>query len=246
MKKQEKAGKTTSAGNGIGTRNERSLHAALKQWYALPGDRFEVPLMGFVIDLVRGGQLIEIQTRNFTAIRQKIKKLVEEHKVHLLHPITLEKWIVQVDATGSTVLSRRKSPRKGHLSDLFAELVRMPELIRHENLSLEFPLIQEEEVRCPDGQGSWRRKRVSVKDRRLLQVLSTHRFVTAADFLQFLPVSLPVPFSNKCLAAATALPLYRCRQITYCLRKMGLIVQVGKKANEILYEIKEQEQAACA
>ncbi len=246
MNKQEKEEDIISVGNGIGTRNERSLHAALKQWYALPEDKFEVPLMGFVIDLVREGQLVEIQTRNFTAIRQKIRKLVAVHKVHLLHPVTLEKWIVQVDASGSTIKSRRKSPRRGNLTDLFAELVRMPELIRHENLSLEFLLIQEEEIRCQDGQGSWRRKRVSVKDRRLLQVVSTHRFVTAADFLQFLPASLPIPFSNKCLAAATALPLYRCRQITYCLRKMELIVQVGKKANEILYEIKEQEQPAGA
>ena len=42
----------------IGELRERSLHAGLKSWYALPRDRIEVPLEGYVIDLVRRGTLI--------------------------------------------------------------------------------------------------------------------------------------------------------------------------------------------
>ena len=37
----------------IGTLRERPLHAALKRWYALPGDRAEHAVDGYVIDLVR-------------------------------------------------------------------------------------------------------------------------------------------------------------------------------------------------
>ncbi|WP_018479180.1 hypothetical protein [Pontibacter roseus] len=227
---------TPTQSNGIGLRNERSLYAALKQWYAQPGDCFEVPLNGYVIDLVRDGQLVEIQTRNFSAIRQKLQTLVQEHRVHLVHPITLEKWVVQVDKKGSTTLSRRKSTSKGRLTDLFEELVRKPELISHANFSIEFPLIQEEEVRCKDGKGSKRRKRESLKDRRLVGVLDSRVFRSNLDFLSFLPPSLPQPFSTKCLAQATGLPLHRCRQITYCLRKMDAIVVTGKRGNELLYE----------
>lgn len=225
----------TSEKNGINLHNERSLHAALKQWYAQPDDRFEVPLYGFVIDLVRGEQLVEIQTRNFSAIRQKLQQLLETRRVHLLHPITYEKWVLQVDATGTNVTSRRKSPYRGHLTDIFEELVRIPELLKHDNFTIEFPLIREEEVRCRDGKGSKHRKRVSIKDRRLLEVISSHRFGNSADFLQFIPADLPQPFSNKCLANVLRLPLHRCRQITYCLRKMGAIAVVGKKRNELLF-----------
>ena len=39
--------------SGIGLLNEKPLHASLKQWYARPGDRFEVPVDGYVIDLSR-------------------------------------------------------------------------------------------------------------------------------------------------------------------------------------------------
>jgi hypothetical protein len=38
--------------SGIGLLNEKPLHAALKQWYARPGDRFEVAVDGFVIELI--------------------------------------------------------------------------------------------------------------------------------------------------------------------------------------------------
>tara|TARA_B110000014_G_C20100324_1_gene577464 strand:- start:1253 stop:1462 length:210 start_codon:yes stop_codon:yes gene_type:complete len=37
----------------IGTLNEGSLHASLKQFFAQPGDEFEVPINGYVIDIVR-------------------------------------------------------------------------------------------------------------------------------------------------------------------------------------------------
>lgn len=43
--------------SGIGLLNEKSLHASLKQWYAQPGDRFEVAVDGFVIDIVRNDQM---------------------------------------------------------------------------------------------------------------------------------------------------------------------------------------------
>jgi hypothetical protein len=38
----------------IGLLNEKPLHAALKDWYARPEDRFEVSVDGFVIDVVQG------------------------------------------------------------------------------------------------------------------------------------------------------------------------------------------------
>lgn len=226
----------TASANGIGLRNERSLHAALKQWYARPDDQFEVSVGEFVIDLVRGNELIEIQTRNFSAIKCKLQKLVKSYKVHVLHPITMEKWVVQVDRNATTTLSRRKSPTKGSLFDLFEEMVRIPELINHPNFTVEFPLIREEEVRCKDGKGSKHRKRESIKDRRLVDVIESKLFTSNLDFLSILPPTLPQPFSTKCLATALNLPLYRCRQITYCLRKMDAIVVVAKRGNELLYE----------
>ena len=68
----------TASAPGIGTLRERPLHASLKRWYAEPGDRTEVAVDGYVIDLVRGDLLIEVQTRGLSSARHKVAALSRE------------------------------------------------------------------------------------------------------------------------------------------------------------------------
>ena len=224
---------------GIGVRNEKSLHAALKRWFAQPGDQVEARVDGYFIDLVRDGELIEIQTRNLRALRRKLKVLLEHHLVRLVHPIAQEKWIVRKTGSGKKILGRRKSPKVGRLTDLFAEMVSIPDLINHDNLVLEIVMIQEEEIRHADGRGSWRRKGQSVKDHRLLDVLEVVSFAKKEDFLRFLPGDLEQPFSNQSLTQRMDISIHTTRQMTYCLKKMGLIQPVGKHRNQLLFKITE-------
>ena len=92
---------STASPPTIGTYQEKSLHAALKDWYAAPGDREEQPVDGYVVDLVRGDELIEIQTRNFAAIRRKLSTVLQNYAVRLVHPIPAQKWIVRLGRDGS-------------------------------------------------------------------------------------------------------------------------------------------------
>ena len=62
---------------------EMTLHASVKEWYASPGDQIEVEIDGYVIDIVRGDTLIEIQTRNFSALKDKISDLSQFHQVRI-------------------------------------------------------------------------------------------------------------------------------------------------------------------
>jgi hypothetical protein len=59
----------------IGTLNEGALHAQLKDWYRRRGDRIEQVVDGFVVDLVRGNLLVEIQTGSFAPLRRKLDLL---------------------------------------------------------------------------------------------------------------------------------------------------------------------------
>ena len=228
--------KTISRKPGIGLEKERSLHASIKEWLALPGDRFEVSVDNFIVDIVRNDLLIEIQTKNFSNIRKKLYALIKNHPLQLIYPIPKEKWIVQVGKTDNEIVNRRISPKKGKLIDLFDELVRIPDLINEENFSIAVLMIQEEEIRCRDGKGSWRRKGVSIKDRKLIDVIEKIEFNHKRDFLEFLPEELDRPFSNKTLAKCIGIPVYKARKMTYCLKKMGVIKEVGKNRNELLFE----------
>ena len=220
--------------HAIGELRERSLHAELKRWYARPGDRPEVPLDGYVIDLVRRGTLIEIQTRGFAKLARKLTRLVRGHRVRLVYPVARRKWIVTTAADGS-VLRRRASPKRGAYRDLFAELVRIPHLVGHPNFTLEVLIVEVEELRCADGRGSWRRRGVSIIDTRLLEVCEQRRFRTAADFARLLPPHLEDPFTNRTLAAAAAMPAPLAGMMTYTLRRMGAIELVGRRNRFYLF-----------
>jgi hypothetical protein len=166
---------------------EYSLHSELKDWYMVSGDALEVIVDDFRVDILRGKLLIEIQTGNFSAIKKKLIKLLLNNKVRLVYPIAKLKWIVHVSRAGEFV-SRRKSPKKGKLTDLFHELIHMPSLIKERNFSLEVLFIEEEEIRYSDGRGSLRRRRrVSVKDKKLLNVFDKIVFNDSRDFLELVP-----------------------------------------------------------
>ena len=225
---------TTPPTQSIGELRERSLHAALKRWYALPGDRAEVPLQGYVIDLVRHDTLIEIQTGSFAKLARKLTRLVRDHRIRLVFPIARRKWIVTTGPDGS-VLRRRASPKRGAYRDLFAELVRIPHLIGNPNFTLEVLIVEVEELRCADGQGRWRRRGISILDTRLLEVCDQRTFRTPADFARLLPPHLEEPFTNRTLAAAGAMPPSLAGMTTYTLRRMGALELVGRRNRAYLF-----------
>ena len=235
MTESESKDPEPSPSPGIGLLQETSLHAALKTWYARPGDRLEVPVDGFVVDIVRDRLLIEIQTRNFSALKAKLPKLVERHPVRLVYPIAQEKWIVRLAGDGQDPLSRRKSPRRAVPEHLFLELVRIPALASHPNFSLEVLLTKEEELWRDDGRGSWRRKGWSIADRRLVDVVQSILLNGPEDFRALLPAELPQPFTTRDLASAIGQPAYLAGKMAYCLRLMGAIETVGKRGRSWLY-----------
>jgi len=225
----------------IGTFCEKSLHAALKRHYARPGDEIEALLDGYCIDIRRGSgkrmQLIEIQTRSFSNIKPKLTKLLPKYRMTLVHPIAAEKWIVRYDADG-VLISRRRSPKRGQLEDLFAELVSLPDLALHPNLKIEIVLTHEEEIQREDGKGSWRRKGRSIYDRKLLEVVRVAQFAKITDWLALLPKTLPAAFTNRDLAQALGRPSYTAQRMTYCLCRMGVLDKVGKRGRSHVFGIR--------
>jgi hypothetical protein len=221
--------------NTIGTLNEKPLHAALKKWYAQPRDLIEVPVDGFTVDIVRGDLLIEIQTANLWSIKRKLTKLLEQHPVRLVYPITQERWIVWQSRKGRRVLGRRKSPKRGAFESFFEEFVSIAQLLAHPGFSLQVLLIQEEQVRRFDGSRNWRRKGWKTHERRLIQVVDQQLFETPQDMLVIIPDAVPEHFTTTNLAEATGQPLWLAQKMAYCLRMMGTITVVGKRGRGILY-----------
>jgi hypothetical protein len=221
----------------IGLLNEKPLHASLKQWYARPGDRFEVPVDGFVIDIVRDDLLIEIQTRNLFAINSKLRKLTQSYEVRLVYPVIQEKWIVRLANNNGCISARRKSPKRGRLEDLFWELVSIPQLLSHPNFSLEVLTIRAEEVRRYEEKRKRRRRREWVVDgRRLVDVVDRRLFRNSADWLAFVPEGLP-SFTTKDLAVVAGANRELAQKMAYCLRQARMIELIGRQGRANLYRV---------
>ena len=115
-------------------------------------------------------------------------------------------------------------------------MIRIPELIFNPNFTIELPLVQIEEYRKNDGNGSWKRNGWSIYNRKLVKVLEQKSFNTPMDFLMLKPITLKPPFTNIELAYSLKKPLSLARKMTYCLRKMGLIKVVGKKGRSFIFD----------
>jgi hypothetical protein len=231
-------GMATTAGR-IGMLREKPLHAGLKRWYAEAGDRVEVPVGGYVIDLVRDDLLIEIQTRGFAGMRAKLVSLLGAgHRVRIVHPIAVDRWIVQVDDVG-TLLARRRSPRHGAPVDLATELVSFPELLGRPGLEIEVVLTREDELRRHVPGMCWRRRGWTVVERRLVDVVERVRFTSGDDLRGLLPAVLPERFTTADLATGVGRSEAVARQLAYCLRKAGVVEAVGKRGRSVEYRVLE-------
>ena len=217
----------------IGTLSEKGLHADLKDFLVQPGDKIEKPIEGFVADIFRDGQIIEIQTRNFGAMRKKLTHLLGYYPVHLVHPIAVEKIIIREDENGRE-LNRKKSPKSGRATNIFDELVYIRELVMHPNLTFEILMTREEEHRRQDP----KRRRWNgwyVHDRRLVEVVERIPLASYSDFKKLLPTDLPFPFTTRELAEAMGITMRKAGAITFTMKRMGAIREVGKRGNSFLY-----------
>ncbi len=217
---------------------ETSLHRELKDVYADKGAQVEAPLGRYRIDVVCDGELIEIQHGSLSAIRDKVRNLLRDHRVLVVKPIVVRKRLVKQDAKGGRVISRRLSPKRGRDIDLFHELIYFTRVFPHRNLCIETPMVEVEEWRYPGhGRRRWRRNTDHVvQDQKLVALHRVVRFRSAGDLMQIIPGDLPNPFHTAHLAASLNIERAVAQRIAYCLRETGAVEQVGKQGNAWLYQ----------
>ncbi|NNF68160.1 MAG: hypothetical protein HKN01_00180 [Acidimicrobiia bacterium] len=214
----------------IGTLNEGSLHAALKDRYSQPGDEFEVPLGRFVIDIRRPGLLVEIQTGSFGAMGNKLDHLLPEHQILLVYPIAVETYLEREGA------KTRKSPKRGSILSLFDELVSIPTLLDHPNLTLDVVLVSVTKVQDPNDR-TRRGRGYRTIDRVLREVHETRTFATAADLLALLPDGLPDRFTTANIAELGGMSRDYARRMAYCFNALDFFIEHERTKAGVIYSL---------
>lgn len=220
--------------SNIGVLREGPLHAAIKAMLAGPGDRFEVPVGRFVIDLVRAdGELVEVQTGGFAPLGRKLDALLDQHRFRIVYPVAAQRRILRVAADGE-LTSARRSPRAADVTEVFDKLVAFPSLLTHPHLTVEVLLLREDHVRAERVARPGRRRR-DPGQRRLVEVLDRVELRGPNDVLRALPALPPSPFSTREFARLAHCSVPLAQRAVYCLRMMGVLDPAGRRGRTPLH-----------
>ena len=221
----------------IGVLREGPLHSAIKAVLAGPEDQLEVPVGGFVIDLVRAdGELVEVQTGGFSALGPKLDALLDVHRFRIVYPVAAERRIVRVDGDGQ-ITSVRRSPRRAGVVEVFDKLVAFPSLLTHPHLTIEVLVLREDHVRGGRPERVGRRRR-DPGERRLIDVLDRVELRGPGDVMLMLPPLPSDPFSTRELAALFGCSVLLAQRTAYCLRMLGIIEAAGKRGRTPLHRVR--------
>ena len=132
---------------GIGTLQEKTLHAILKDYYAPLKDMQEIPVDGYVADIYTGTEIIEIQTAQFNRMRSKLECFLPNYPVTIVYPVPKIKYLLWIDEETGECSKPRKSTVKGSVYRAFYELYKIKQYLPDKNLKLCFPILEIEEYR---------------------------------------------------------------------------------------------------
>ncbi|MGI5893905.1 MAG: hypothetical protein ACOX6P_04850 [Candidatus Merdivicinus sp.] len=217
---------------GIGRLGEKSVHAVLKFAYEPHVANHEIPLGGYVADIVGESGVIEIQSRDLWRLAPKLQAFLEFCDVTVVHPLAAEEWIVRTDPDTGEVI-RRKSPRKAIPFDILAELTPIRSLLHHPRFHIRLAVLQVERY---DIARTGSRKKIHL-DRRPLDFLEEICLDCAEDYRQIFPDMGSLPFTAAEFAkkAGRSVPLARNALLT--LLELGLVSRAGKRGRLGLYQM---------
>lgn len=226
-----------STAGGIGTLSEKTIHAVLKYYYA-PNDAYhEIKVNSFVADIMVDGEIIEIQTRNFNTMRDKLNCFLENHEVTIVYPVAYTKWISWIDPETGEMTKKHKSPKRGSIYSIMPELYRIKMFLKNPSLHFTICMIDVEESRFLNG-WSKDKKRGSVRHDGLpINIYDEICFDLENGYRQFLPDTLPHQFTSKDLKVHAKINQNLANVTLNILYHVGIVDRIGKDGKAYLYEI---------
>jgi len=217
----------------INTYGEKTLHRELK-WRLEPRSAFhEVPVGKYIADIKNDDGIIEIQTRSLFKLRGKLSAFLPDYSVTLVYPVACETLIHTVDRDSGEIIRTRKSPRRGSVYGVFAEIYQLKSLLTHQNLKLRIILadVSERRYKCEN-----RRKGYQRIDKEINALRGEVMIDGAADYARLIPPALDGRFTSSDFSAASGLNASDSAIALNVLHYVQAVRRVGKSGRFYLYE----------
>ncbi len=234
-------GGDSAAFGGIGTLGERTLHAALKKLFEPDASYHEIKYKGYVADIMRDGEIIEIQTRAFNAMRGKLEVFLADCRVTIVYPAVREKWLNWLDNDTGEIKSRRKSPKVGGALEVFAELYKIKSFLRGPNLTICVQPVDVEEYRRLNG-WSRDRKKGSTRAERIPTGVGEPIYLREPRDYAALLDGLPDEFTSAELAKTKKITRGLAQTTLNVIVHIGAVECIGKRSRAKLYKIAEMQE----
>lgn len=223
--------------SGIGTLSEKTVHAILKNYYEPNEEKQEIPIENYVADIFSDGEIMEIQTRQFNKMRNKLSAFLPLYPVTIVYPIPREKWIIWIDEESGELSQKRKSPAKGNVYLAFIELYKIKMYLKNPNLRVKLVLMDMEEYKLLNGWSRDKKKGSSRYDRIPTELVEEVDITRIEDYMQFVPYDLEGEFTSKEFAKAAHIPVRLAQTVLNILYDLGTVTRTGKKGREYLYTV---------
>lgn len=222
---------------GIGTLSEKTVHAILKNYYEPDEDHQEIPIENYVADIYRDEKIIEIQTRQFNRMREKLNAFLPLYPVTIVYPIPRQKWLIWIDEETGELSQKRKSPTKGNPYIVFEELYKIKMFLKNPNLRIKLVMMDIEEYKFLNGWSKDKKRGASRYDRIPLEIVEEIDIKCREDYMQLVPYELPEEFTSKEFAKAAHISVVLAQTTLNILYYIGILTRVGKNGNQYLYTV---------
>lgn len=238
---------------GIGTLKEKRLHTMLKFFVCddrscheikiypvTPGEKLPgVRESSYVADVLDDCDIYEIQTGPLYPLRDKIAFYLQqtEYNVTVIHPLAAKKWVSWIDPADGSISGRRPSPKKQAIRDMLPELYCLLPHLNNRRLRVRALLVEVEEFRIKDGRGKNGRRGATRYEKIPTALLDTHDFNVPADYTEFLPASLPSPFTAAEFGKLSGFRGIDIYSVIKVFAAVGLIREDGKKGRAAAYRV---------
>lgn len=218
---------------GIGTLNEKLIHATLKNYYSASSDEQEIKIGGYYTDAMGENGIFEIQTASFNKLRPKLAAFLQCSHVTVVYPMTESLRLIYIDSETGEILKKSPVRRNKSFVKFFLELYRIKEFLHNPNLSICVAMLEIEEKRVVDGVPKRGRKQALQRIKTPLSLRDELYFHKPEDFARFMPEGLADEFTKKEYLKASKQP--NASLELEIMRLLGLVDIVGKRGNGFVY-----------
>ena len=220
--------------NVIGVLSEKTLHKTIKNLYEPNHSYQEIKIDNYFVDICKENNIIEVQTKQFNKLRDKITYLLSlnKYKINIVYPVFTSKMIYNI--SNGEISNPKKSPKKFRIPEVFHELYMIKQLLGHKDLMITLLLFEINEYR----EIANNRRGYVCYDRIPTKLIDEIVLKDNKDYINLLPPDLSETFTSKEICLKTKTNVKYVNKMLNVMKYLNVVEVVGKDGRKLLYNVK--------